>query len=155
MNIVISRAPKTSWLYKYRAVLHARAGKAEDATKDLAKFTELTPSASSKAYLDAVVAAHLGDDEQGMKRLEAALEGHSDDSGFLYDTTCAYSIAAAALAEVQAVDMVKPAAEDIKVVAAGQARPLFQYTKVGRCLCLDDCLNVGLVIIGLRLVVKL
>ena len=56
-----------------RAIVYARLGKAKEAADDLAHFTKVNDSASQRAYTDAVVAANLGQDEPGIKRLEASL----------------------------------------------------------------------------------
>lgn len=48
-------------------------------------------------FLDAVVAACLGEDKEGMKRLEGFVEKNATDAGSLYDAACAYAIAAKAL----------------------------------------------------------
>ena len=98
-DFLIEKDPKLSSRYQYRAVLHARMGEEDAAKKDLATFDELSQSESTKAYLDAVVAAYLGEDDEGMKRLEAGVQEHSGDTGFLYDAACAYSIASKVTAE--------------------------------------------------------
>ena len=62
----------------------------------------MSTSESSKVCLDAVVAGHLGEDDEGMKRLEEAIEDHSKDNAFLYDAACAYSVASQVAADKQA-----------------------------------------------------
>jgi hypothetical protein len=57
---------------------------------------EKSSDESTRAYADAVVAVHLGQDTDGLKGLETALEAHSEDSGFLYDAACVYSVASKA-----------------------------------------------------------
>jgi len=98
-DFLIEKDLKLSSRYQRRAVLHARMGTEEAAKSDSAKFNELSKSDSSKAYLDAVVAAHLGEGEKGMKRLETGVAVHSSDSSYLYDAACAYSIASKVVAE--------------------------------------------------------
>ena len=92
-------SPQRWPLLKDRAVLHARMGNKEAAKHDLSEFSRLGQSESANARLDAIVAAYLGEDEEGMKRLEAVIRDHSDDARFLYDATCAYSVASMVLGE--------------------------------------------------------
>ncbi len=93
----ITRFPKTPEGYLYRAIAHARSGKAAEAQADLAQFEKLPASAGSKAYAAAVVAAYLGEDVEGMKRLDAAVAENAKDGSFLYDAACAYAVAARAV----------------------------------------------------------
>jgi formylglycine-generating enzyme required for sulfatase activity len=81
------------WLYFYSAVIQARLGKAKEARADLAVLQELHRDFSRKAYLEAVVSAHLGDCAEGMKRLEAALDSNPEQARFLYQAACAYAVA--------------------------------------------------------------
>ena len=50
-------------------------------------------------YLDAVVSAVLGDDAEGMKRLEAMLAASTKESGMLYNAACACSLASRIVAK--------------------------------------------------------
>jgi len=74
-DIDMSKADDTDFLdasvrFLYRAILSARTGEADAARKDLAAYRELSRSESDKIYLEAVVAAYLGDDREAMKRLD-------------------------------------------------------------------------------------
>ena len=93
MSILIEKVPQFAMMYQYRAVLYARMGQTEEAKQDLGKFQELSKSAKVKMYLDAIVSAYVGDDVEGMKRLETFIAENEDDSGSLYNAACAYSIA--------------------------------------------------------------
>ena len=97
LSLVIKQSPNVPVAYQYRAIIHARLGKAKEANTDLSEFRKRNNNASTGAYTDAVVAAYLGDDEQGMKRLEAAIAANAKESGFLYDAACAYAIASDAV----------------------------------------------------------
>ena len=99
LDFYIEKRPSWPQTYTFRAVLHARWGNAERAKRDQAKFAELNQNPIKHAYLDAIVAAYLGDDVAGMKRLEAAI---SKDPTTLYDMACAYSVAAGVFREKNA-----------------------------------------------------
>jgi tetratricopeptide (TPR) repeat protein len=101
-DFVIEKAASYPGSYQFRAILHARMGNAEKAKQDLAKFTELSKSASTKVNLDAVVAVYLGEDAEGMKRLESFIETNKDGGDSLYDAACAYSIASGVFKETDA-----------------------------------------------------
>jgi formylglycine-generating enzyme required for sulfatase activity len=94
LAVLITKSPKFPGAYQYRALAHARAGRAAEAKADLAQFQKLSTNASTRAYLDAVVAAHLGEDAEGLKRLEEALARNAPEVGFLYNAACAYAVAA-------------------------------------------------------------
>jgi formylglycine-generating enzyme required for sulfatase activity/tetratricopeptide (TPR) repeat protein len=97
LSLVIKQSPNVPMAYQYRAIVHARLGKAKEASTDLSGFKKRDNNLITGAYTDAVVAAYLGDDEQGMKRLEAAVTANAKESGFLYDAACVYSIASDAV----------------------------------------------------------
>ncbi|HLN28584.1 MAG TPA: protein kinase [Gemmataceae bacterium] len=99
LSLVIKQLPQEVSGYQYRAIVQARLGKGKEARDDLAKFTVLSADPSTKAYADALVAAYLGDEDQGMKRLEAAVTANAKQAGFLYDAACAYSLATEAVAK--------------------------------------------------------
>ena len=91
----LTKFPDHASALQLRAIVYARLGRAKEAADDLARFTKVSDSASQKVYTDAVVAANLGQDEAGMKRLEAAVATRLKDKEFLYDAACAFAIAAA------------------------------------------------------------
>jgi formylglycine-generating enzyme required for sulfatase activity/tRNA A-37 threonylcarbamoyl transferase component Bud32 len=93
LDTLVTKAPKDAVLYHYRALVHARLGHAAPARHDLAEFQKRSDQAGTKACVDAIVAAYLGDDAVGLKRLEAALADHAKEPGFLYDAACAYAVA--------------------------------------------------------------
>ncbi|MDA1051276.1 MAG: protein kinase [Planctomycetota bacterium] len=93
LNWLIEKLPNDSSLYQFRAIVHARGQRAEEANQDLARFTELNKDASQQAYLDAVISAHLSEDTEGMQRLEAAISQSPGDLDMLYNGACAYSLA--------------------------------------------------------------
>ncbi|MHB1425376.1 MAG: protein kinase domain-containing protein [Gemmataceae bacterium] len=97
LSLVIKQSPNVPMAYQYRSIIHARLGKAKEANADLSEFRKRNNNPSTGAYTEAVVAAYLGDEEQGMKRLEAAVASNAKESGFLYDAACAYSIASDAV----------------------------------------------------------
>jgi serine/threonine protein kinase/formylglycine-generating enzyme required for sulfatase activity/tetratricopeptide (TPR) repeat protein len=93
LDALIAQSPKTREAYQYRSLAHARAGKAIEANTDLAQLEKLTPSVSLQAYVAALVAAYLGEDAEGMKRLETAVAQNAKDASFLYQAACAYAVA--------------------------------------------------------------
>jgi formylglycine-generating enzyme required for sulfatase activity len=97
LTLLIKQSPNVPPVYQYRAIIHARLGQAKEASTDLSEFKKRNNNPSTGAYTDAVVAAYLGDEEQGMKRLEAAVTANAKESGFLYDAACAYAIASEAV----------------------------------------------------------
>jgi formylglycine-generating enzyme required for sulfatase activity/tRNA A-37 threonylcarbamoyl transferase component Bud32 len=113
LKLLAARVPQLpAEVYQVRTLVHARLGQADDARKDLAAFRR-GGAASSAAYLDAVVAAYLGEDAAGFQRLEAALREHPRDANFLYDAACAHAQAA------QAVGRHAPAQTRAAVVVGG------------------------------------
>jgi serine/threonine protein kinase/formylglycine-generating enzyme required for sulfatase activity len=96
LNWLVARFPEYPDGFRWRALAHARLGRKKEAQADLARFGDLSPRASQRAYLDAVVSAYLGDEAAGLKRLETTLAGHARDPAFLYDAACAYALVAAA-----------------------------------------------------------
>jgi serine/threonine protein kinase/formylglycine-generating enzyme required for sulfatase activity len=98
LSWLLSKIPNDAAAYQYRALAFARQGTAKAAKADLAKFQELSESPSSKAYLDALVSAYLGEETEGVKRLEAVLAKQSKNPAFLYDASCAYSLISQAAA---------------------------------------------------------
>jgi serine/threonine protein kinase/formylglycine-generating enzyme required for sulfatase activity/tetratricopeptide (TPR) repeat protein len=102
LSWVIGKFPGTARAYEYRAIVHARLGKAREADEDVAKFHELNHDISHKVFVDTVVAAHLGQATEGLKRLEAAIAANTHQAEFLYNAACACSVACGVLAEKDA-----------------------------------------------------
>ena len=99
--------PRSPVVFRQRAIECARLGRAAAARADLAFYCQLPTKVSQQANLDAHLAALLGDEVEGMKRLEAALAAHAPgwfartDSSFLYDAAHAYALAAEAIDELE------------------------------------------------------
>jgi formylglycine-generating enzyme required for sulfatase activity len=94
----VGKQPKNAAGYRHRALALARQGKSKEAKADLAKFQESLPDPESVAYLDAVIAAYLGEDNAGMKRLETALARPVRKAEHLYLAVRAYAVASQAVA---------------------------------------------------------
>lgn len=92
MNFLIKRFPRAAPPHRLRSVIFARLGKTDEAKRDLAKFQNLDSSESIKAYLNAIVLAHLGEETEGLNRLEAIIDSREPDFQLLYDAACAYSV---------------------------------------------------------------
>jgi formylglycine-generating enzyme required for sulfatase activity/tetratricopeptide (TPR) repeat protein len=94
LSWLIGRLPQEATPYRYRAVVQAQLGQAKEAQADLAKFKELSAEKAEQAYLGAVVAVHLGEEVEGLKRLEASLTGKDIPADLRYAAARAYALAA-------------------------------------------------------------
>jgi serine/threonine protein kinase/formylglycine-generating enzyme required for sulfatase activity len=97
-NTVLTRDPKFAYGYAVRGTALARRGEAEDARRDLEAYKQLVKLPTSIAFFEAVVAAFLGEDVEGMRRLEAVLAENDKDVGFMNSAAMAYSRASEAVA---------------------------------------------------------
>jgi formylglycine-generating enzyme required for sulfatase activity/tetratricopeptide (TPR) repeat protein len=79
--------------YRDRALLHARAGRAEQARSDLALFVRSGPDQARILSTKAVVAIYLGETERALEELDQAVESGST-SGVLYEAARAHAQAA-------------------------------------------------------------
>jgi formylglycine-generating enzyme required for sulfatase activity len=95
-DLLIRRAPQAPAGYSYRAVLHARAGRAARARADLEQFLRLSRKPTEKAATAALVAVYLGEAEQGLKQLERDLAAWPGDADWLYVAAAVYARAAEA-----------------------------------------------------------
>jgi formylglycine-generating enzyme required for sulfatase activity len=136
-NFVIEKVASYSGSYKYRSVLHARMGNAEEAKQDLVKFTEVDTSASAKAYLDAIVAAYLGEDAEAMKRLEAFIEENKEDTDAFYNSAYAYSIASGAFKETDAAKSKVYANQAISLITQAVSQGYSNYSHMQKDADLD------------------
>jgi formylglycine-generating enzyme required for sulfatase activity len=92
LNSVLGKDPQNSIsVFENRALIYARIGKRTEALADLASYWDTRADENRSASLDALVAAYLGDDAAGMKRLEAALAKHEWQSQFQYEAARAYA----------------------------------------------------------------
>lgn len=93
-----STAPVTDY-YRYRAITYARLGQEKEAKQDLARYQELSTTAGRGAVVEAIVAAYLGTDEDGMQRLDTSIAAHANRPAVLFDASCAYAVASGHLAD--------------------------------------------------------
>jgi formylglycine-generating enzyme required for sulfatase activity/tetratricopeptide (TPR) repeat protein len=93
LSWVIRKLPEQAGPYGARTTLYARLGKAKEAKADLAKFQELSTDRAGYPYREAVVLAYLGEDAEGMKRLESAIAADPNDPRLLSDAASAYGLA--------------------------------------------------------------
>ncbi len=104
LNLVVAarKDHAASVAYEYRALVLARLGKKQEAVNDLAKFLTLFQAtggqnvAGEKRFVDVVVAARLGMDDEAVQRLENEIARHSMDPEFLMWAARAYSVASKA-----------------------------------------------------------
>jgi formylglycine-generating enzyme required for sulfatase activity/tetratricopeptide (TPR) repeat protein/tRNA A-37 threonylcarbamoyl transferase component Bud32 len=100
LNVVIAKvpSPRFSAGHLYRALVHAALSKVPQARADLAEFLRRSQEPREKVCIAALVAAHLGEDAEGLQHLEAALARQPEDAVLLYAAACVYSLASAAVA---------------------------------------------------------
>ncbi len=100
LDQVIAKAPQATFAYYWRALARARLGQVTGARQDLAAFQKRVNDAGANAFVDAAVSSFLGEEAAALKRLEAALARHPDDSYFraVY-AAGAYGVAARAVAD--------------------------------------------------------
>jgi serine/threonine protein kinase/formylglycine-generating enzyme required for sulfatase activity len=96
-SFVIARKPGPQ-AHAQRSVAYARRGRADDARRDLAEYQRLVPAVTSTAFFEAFVSAYLGDDLEGMQRLEAIVSENAKNVGFLLSAAAAYSRSSEAVA---------------------------------------------------------
>ncbi len=76
------------------AIWLARQGDVAQARQELEKFLQTKPAEHDKLRVEALVASFLGEDEEGMRRLERAIDGKHDLSEERYrGAAAAYSLA--------------------------------------------------------------
>jgi formylglycine-generating enzyme required for sulfatase activity len=104
LSEVIKKATNPRYYYGhlYRARVHARQGRGREALLDLMAVQKRGAPLAKVLFADLVVMAHLGLEQQGLQRLEAAIPRRRDDPSFLYDAACAYAQAAEVLPARQA-----------------------------------------------------
>jgi formylglycine-generating enzyme required for sulfatase activity/tetratricopeptide (TPR) repeat protein len=86
---------KAGVVYRYRAVLHARQGRWEQAQRDLAAFLKSNPSLGERQGTAALVAVYLGQDEQALKALEKVLKVNPKDTSLAHESARVYARASA------------------------------------------------------------
>jgi formylglycine-generating enzyme required for sulfatase activity len=100
LTLLPGLTPRTehSRLFAFRAVAHAQLGHSTEARADLARHDQLCNRDGHRAYLAALVAAYLGQDEEAGQQLEAFLSTHSHEPTALFNIACAYSVLAGIVA---------------------------------------------------------
>jgi serine/threonine protein kinase/formylglycine-generating enzyme required for sulfatase activity len=99
LSSLAEKAPNVFGIYQWRSQAYARLGRAAEARADVKRFQALVDSPTSGPYLEAVVSARLGADEEGLARLDAVVAQHEQDPWYLNDAACAYAVAAQVAAE--------------------------------------------------------
>jgi serine/threonine-protein kinase len=90
-NAVLQRDQPPVNAYHYRAQLHAAAGRAEEARRDLEQFGRLAASAPMKTCVTALVGLRLGREDVALRELEAALASSPANPELVYDAACVYA----------------------------------------------------------------
>src|SRR5207302_5989144 len=122
----------------YRALVHARLGPAEEARRDLADLQRRNFSPGQFAFVDAAVAVYLGNDAEGLKRLDEALAARPGDANFPYDAARAYALASAAVISRQPERGKAYAARALALLQAAVANGFEDYRRMQA----DDDLEV-------------
>jgi formylglycine-generating enzyme required for sulfatase activity/tRNA A-37 threonylcarbamoyl transferase component Bud32/tetratricopeptide (TPR) repeat protein len=142
MSFLVDKVPDHAGAYKHRAIAHARLGTADEAKKDMASFTKLSKSAHTIAYLDAVVAACLSEDVEGMKRLESFIEVNKDDATSLYEAARAYSIASKTFLETDTAKSNTYSNRAVSLIKEAVSRGFLDYSQMQNDAALDPIREV-------------
>jgi formylglycine-generating enzyme required for sulfatase activity/tetratricopeptide (TPR) repeat protein len=86
---------KARVVYRFRALLHARQGRAEQARRDLAAFSKSNPSLAERQGTVALVAVYLGQHEEGLKALEKVVKANPKDANLAHEAARVYARASA------------------------------------------------------------
>jgi serine/threonine protein kinase/formylglycine-generating enzyme required for sulfatase activity len=90
----VTRSPDTAlYSHYYRAFLHARAGRAREARQDVERFLARANPGPDKAAVRALTEVYLGEEEKGLRGMEAELDGHARDPSWLCWAARAYALA--------------------------------------------------------------
>jgi formylglycine-generating enzyme required for sulfatase activity len=84
LNAVTGKAPRIAEAYRFRALVHARGARCNEATTDLAMYLRLSQNTRLQTWLDLVVSATCGDDLEALARLDAVLAARPQDAELLY-----------------------------------------------------------------------
>jgi formylglycine-generating enzyme required for sulfatase activity/tetratricopeptide (TPR) repeat protein len=82
------------WGHRYRALIHARAGRARQARRDLAVFASVSTDRALLARVTALVGVYLGDATAALKTLDAAVAANPSDGELAFQAACVYAQAA-------------------------------------------------------------
>jgi formylglycine-generating enzyme required for sulfatase activity len=94
LNPLMARDPGASAPYYWRALIHARLGRASAARADVARYVQLAGVAEAPPALLLQVGAHLGDPSAGTRALERQIAAHRNVASYLYDGGYFYAAAA-------------------------------------------------------------
>jgi serine/threonine protein kinase len=91
LDLLIRRKHALAADYAFRAVLHARAGRAEAARADLGLFLKQPGRPAEQAATRALVGLHLGDGRAALRQLEASLAERPNDPDALHAAARVYA----------------------------------------------------------------
>jgi formylglycine-generating enzyme required for sulfatase activity/tetratricopeptide (TPR) repeat protein len=77
--------------FRYRALIHARVGRSRQARSDLAQYVKRGTEAEDRAATQALVAIYLGEEQRGLRELEAALAKQEKGAAWFYHAARVYS----------------------------------------------------------------
>src|SRR5207237_906446 len=76
--------------YCFRAVLHAQAGRAGQARRDLAAFVRVSTSRGLTLWATALVDFYLGEEDRALKGVQSAVNANPTDAFIAYNAACVY-----------------------------------------------------------------
>jgi formylglycine-generating enzyme required for sulfatase activity/tRNA A-37 threonylcarbamoyl transferase component Bud32 len=89
LNAYVARSTAAYNSYRYRALIHARAGRLAEARKDLAEFVKRSAKPGEKAYTELLVASCAGTIHDGLRHFDEIVARNDHDAAFLYEAACA------------------------------------------------------------------
>ncbi|HUY34672.1 MAG TPA: SUMF1/EgtB/PvdO family nonheme iron enzyme [Pirellulales bacterium] len=98
LDFLVEKKVASPELPQYRAWTLARLGKAEEARAELAKYLEQAKDPSTRAYVQVVLAAWLGEHDQAAELLDGAAKAAAANADGLYNAACAAAMASQACA---------------------------------------------------------
>jgi formylglycine-generating enzyme required for sulfatase activity len=123
LNTYIAKTPNALMSFRFRALLHARAGRIVEAQKDAAEFSKRSTSLGDKAYTDLLVAVYAGKADDGLLRFAEIMAANDKDATFLYNAACAYAQASRAVREHQSTQARSAAAILMALPISGGVPP--------------------------------
>ncbi|HUY33204.1 MAG TPA: SUMF1/EgtB/PvdO family nonheme iron enzyme [Pirellulales bacterium] len=122
LDFLIEKKVASPELLQYRAWTLARLGKAEEARAELAKYLEQAKDPSTRAYVQVVLAAWLGEHDQAAELLDAAAKAAAANADGLYNAACAAAMASQACAASDAPRAAALLGRAIELVEAAVAQ---------------------------------
>lgn len=101
LTFVLEKLPQFAGGFQLRARAYLRLRELEKARADLEQFKTLGGQPSKVADLEMAIAIASDQSETGLNKLNAAVAGHGNDHGFLYDAARGCALAVGAVGDTQ------------------------------------------------------